>query len=437
MLLDSKPGKSRGNKTNIRIPKQVLLIGAGVLALCLLVVGVVALVSGLSSNIESAFQRTIEDFSGAEEQKTQFQQFLDQSEEKLKDGKYSMYMAFSGGQFGMELQADYDRARKLVRGDVDIAGYELEYSVKKKIIQIRFPGEYEVYGFNTDDLKKLADKIGGFLDMPFLSEVIPADGLALLDLDIFGKTDAQELIDTIAGEQYDAFKKSVEIERWNDETVTVGGKPMECKVYKISWKSEAANNLLGALGSGGMLPNVGELINSFLPEMDPYIYCYINDEGYMTGARFTVAGSKCFLLLQGEENLWDDFTLTAENMAGEVQTFQGYTVRNGASMDMYLTDGTTRLFSLIYDDETGDFRIGTVNAPELLYGQVQADSKEVSIRLYWTIPDVGDQELVWRIGELERKPEQLGERYTDLMGLGWAAIENLFNDLLTNLIKAQ
>lgn len=435
MLLESNSGNYGKKKGNIRIPKQLLLIIAGVLAVGLLVAGVVALVSGLGNNVENAFQRTIADFSGVEKNQTQFEKFLSQSAEQLEDGKYSMYTAFSGGMLQVELNADYDHSRKQIRGDLNICGKELEYSVKKKVIQIRFPGEYEVYGINVDDINKLTKKINGFLDLPLVSEFAPIDLPTDLKLDFFDNPDMKKILDNIAGDQYKEFKKSLKTERWNDETVTINGNSVKCKVYKISWKSEAANNLLGALGSGGLLPDVGELINTVLPEMDPYIYCYIN-KGYLTGVRFTVAGNKCFLLLEGEENLWDNFTLTAENIAGEIQTFQGCTVRDGASMDLYLTDGTDRLFSLTYNDETGDFTVGTVAVPELLRGQVKADKQEVSIQLNWTVPELGDQSLTWRIGKLEQPPEQLGEHYSDLMTMAWSVLENFVIDLVKSIIMS-
>jgi hypothetical protein len=156
----------------------------------------------------------------------------------------------------------------------------------------------------------------------------------------------------------------------------------------------------------------------------------------MTAVRFTVAGNKCFLLLEGEENLWDNFTLTAENISGEVRTFQGRTVRDGASMDMYLADGDNRLFSLTYNDDTGDFNLGTVEVPVLLQGQVQADKREVSIRLDWTVPELGEQSLTWRIGKLEHPPEQLGEHYTDLMTGAWSVLENFVFDLVKHIFAS-
>lgn len=434
-LLESNSGSYGKKRTGLRIPKQVLLIIAGVLAVSLLVTGVVALVSGLGNNLEKAFQRTMGEFSGVEENQTQFEQFLSMSAEQLKDGKYSMYTAFSGGMLQVEVNADYDQGKKMIRGDLNICGKELEYSVKKKVVQIRFPGEYEVYGINVDDINKLTKKINGFLDLPLVSEYVPIDLPTDLNIDFFDNPDLKEIMNGIAGDQFKAFKKSVKTERWNDETVTINGESVECKVYKISWKSEAANNLLVALGSGGMLPDVGELVNTILPEMDPYIYCYIN-KGYLTAVRFTVAGNKCFLLLEGEENLWDNFTLTAENISGEVRIFQGRTVRDGASMDMYLADGDNRLFSLTYNDDTGDFNLGTVEVPMLLQGQVQADKREVSIRLDWTVPELGEQSLTWRIGKLEHPPEQLGEHYTDLMTGAWSVLENFVFDLVKHIFAS-
>lgn len=422
--------KSSGQGGTIKIDKSLLLIGGGLLVLVALIFGAVKLFTNQEKKISRAAVQTISHFSEAEQ--TSFQKFTSMAEESLKTGDFSTQIYFSGGEDFLEVEADYSRSAKKIRGTVTLNNSGLEFSVKKKEIQIRFPGEYEVYGFKLNDINKIAEKLNNAANIPGFGQLIPVKLPTNLDLDPFAKTTLKGILKSICGEEYKAFIKSVKIEKWNKETITLGSSTEECKVYKISWKSEAATELLGSLASGGVLPNVGSLVNSILPELSPYIYCYLDADNYLVAVRFTAAGAKCFLVLEGEDNPWDSMTLTAEKMSGEILVYSGGVSRNGSEICMRLQDGNKVICQLDYNDDNGEFSFSTASTGVLFYGNVISNAAETGIHLNWFSNGSGTQELRWIIGKLEQSPEPLGEKSSDLMSLTWSVLENLINDWMNH-----
>lgn len=431
-MLEPDPGYTGKPRASFRIPKPVLIILGLVLAVGLIVGGIVLALSGRESGLEDALGQTFREFADGKEEPTQFQQFFITANERLAEGEYTLFAAFSGGRTELELNTDYSRSAKELRGELSLGGFDLEFSAKKKVIQVRFPGAYEVYGFNVDDINKITETFNKLLNMPFVGEVMPISLPTDLELDLFAESDLEGMLEGVAGEEYQAFLDSVEIETWNDETITLRGRSAACSVYKVSWKSEAATELLGALGSGGFLPNVGGLVNSLLPELDPYVYCYIHEDA-LVGARFTAAGAKCFFLLEGGDNLWDEFSLTAQTVSGETKVYRGAMVRSGEAFELYLQDDAgQRVITVEYDDASGKFAVSTASGGTLVTGQVTGKAGEAGIRLNWTLPEAGQQELSWTITRLRSQPQQLGEKYSDLVDMAWSVLESIVIDWISN-----
>jgi len=428
MLLPETKSDKKGGA--IKIPQPVLIAILAVVAVGLIVGGIVWALSNRHADLETAVNNTLEAFVGKEEAYTQFRQFMGISNDLLKTGDYSTHASYQGN-VDLEIDANYAVGKQLMRGELMLNGFGLEFSAHKKTMQIRFPGEYEVYGFSVDDVNKILESVNKVLDMPLLRNLLPVALPTDLELDLFERNNLADILENLAGEEYQAFKDSLSIEEWNDEAISIAGRSRNCEVYKISWKSESATKLLGALGSGGFLPNVGGLVNVFLPEMDPYVYCYLYDD-CLVGVRFTAAGSKCFLVLEGRENIWDSFTLTAESMSGGIKVYTGTTERHGADITLRLRDGNITLLQVDYNDDNGSFRVLTQSGATLVDGQVFAREQEAGIRLNWSLPETGEQHVEWSIGALREQPEQLGEKYSNLGSAAWSVLENIFIDWITN-----
>ncbi len=428
MLSDAAPGKGKKNPGSVKIPKPILISVAAVLVIALIAGCVLLLLPGKKTELADAFRNTF----GALDGQTQFRQFFSRSDTYLDEGGYSMSAVFSGNGLELSLDADYNRKEKLVQGSLDLMGFALDYSADNKLVQVRFPGEYEVYGFQISDINEITGTFNKAFKMPLISSLMPFKLPTDMKLDLFKKTDLKGVIMSIAGEEYEDLADSIKVEEWNGETLKVNGRNRDFDVYKITWKSSAMTNFLGALGSGGLLPNVGGLVNVLLPEMDPYVFCYVDDGGYLSGLRFTLSGNKCFFLLEGKDNPWDAFTLTAESVSGGVTVCRGGTVKNGTVTRTYLNDGTRDVFEIVYDDATGEFTLSTASLGEVLRGRANADSQGTSLYVTWELPDAGMQSLKVTFGELEQEPEHLGEHYSDLKAMAWSVIENVIIDWITN-----
>ncbi len=426
----SEGGKKKGGSLNI--PKPILIAVAAVLVIALIAGGILLFTPSKKTELADAFRNTV----GELDDQTQFRQFFQRAGTYLEEGDYSLSAAFSGTGVDVSLDANYSRRDKLVQGSLKLMGFGLDYSADNKIVQVRFPGEYEVYGFQISDINEITETFNKVFNMPLISQLMPFNLPTDLKLDLFQKTGLKDVVMSIAGEEYTALVESIQVEEWNGESLIVNGRNRDFDVYKITWKSSAMNNFLGALGSGGLLPNVGELVNALLPELDPYVYCYVDEGGYLSGARFTLSGKKCFLLLEGKENLWDSVSLTVESVSGETIVCRGGTQKNGTVERTYLSDGTKDVFEILYDDATGEFSLTTASLGELLRGKANVDGREARVYVTWELPDVGMQSLKISLGELQAEPAHLGEHYADLKSKAWSVIENVIIDWITNFKPA-
>ena len=425
--------QSGGKKHGLRISKPVLVIGGILLAAALVIGGIFWAVSGTSGSVARAAKRTMKEFSGRRETQTQAAQFLSVANDHLSKGKYTMNAAFSGAIVDLQLHTDYSRPAKKLRGELRLNGYGMEYSAKKNIVQVRFPGEYDVYGFNIKDLNKLTKKINEYLSLPLVKALLPTQLPTDLDVDFFKKVDVGYTLNGLVKKELKEFRKSIEVEKWNDETIVRAGESEKCRVYKVTWDKTALRKLLNALGTGGFLPDVGDWLNSLLPELDPYLYCYVNSENYVVGIRFTTAGAKCSLMLEGEENVWDDIVLTAETITGAVIRYEGALERKGDVTQLYLENTAgEKLLIVDYNDGTGDYAIWTSGIGNLMTGRITCANEQASITANWDSPEFGTQQLRWSIGSLQNKPEQLGEKYLDLKDMGLRILENVIRNILVS-----
>lgn len=429
-LAPAAPVKSRGSHS-LRIPKAALAIGGAILAVALVVGGIIWAVSGKKTNVDSALERTMDQLTD-EDSDSLFRRFLSQANDRLAQGEYTLCGEFTANGRTWSLEMDYDRPDSQLQGRVDLNGFNLEYSAKKDVIQLRFPGKYEVYGFRTSQINRLTEKINDMMRLPLIGNLLPDPLPTDLKLNLFEKKDLKDLLRDVAGEEYDAFRKNLKTEDWNDETITRAGKQEPCSVYKVSWKSEDLTSLLGALGSGGVLPDISGLVNALLPEVDPYAFCYVNQDGYFVGARFTMAAEKYFFLLEGEENLWETFSITVDTASQDTRIYRGGLTKTGQISELRLRDrnGEDRL-RLVLDEESGDFSLFTASLGEALTGRIRSQEGEASLSLAWYLPDASRQEINVTITHLRQQPKQLGEKYTDLLSGTWQILENILADWLT------
>lgn len=418
-LTDNQPTTKR--KGSFSIPKPVLLIGAAVLVVALIVGVIVMVFSGADTDVASAYDRTRQAFLGDTERQTQLERFFERTNELLKDGDYTITLELDGsGSF--ELQTDYARGDKQLQGSLSLLGMEIDYSATNKVMQFTIPGSFDnVYGLKISQIEKYAENpvIGNLLS------VLDLD----LDLDFFVGTDLESMFEDAAGTELKKFKDSVEIRQIDDRELN--GKA--CQVYEITWSSDAFNKLIAAVGSVGKFSQLGDLVNTLVPELEPECRCYVDSEGYLVGLDFVSAGVQCLLSLEGGENPWDSFTLTVNSVYGEPMVYRGALERSGYTMKLHLSGEAGTLLSLEYNDASGDFSLYTQEDGLQLSGRIYADSASAYAMLEWGAESGLPQSLSLSLTELEEQPEQLAVDYIDLLDLSIADMTRLVMDLKEKL----
>lgn len=404
-------------KKKAGIPKPLLIAGGALLAV-LLVVGVVLLcLSGGQRDLTEAFDQTMTAFQG-NETGTQAQTFVQKLDDLLKDGDYAMALRTSGDS-GIFLTTEYSRDNEVMRGAIGLMGMELDYSIDSQAIQFSIPGQFDnVYGVKLKQLDRLANN-------PLLSVLMGDLGKRVdLNADFFAKNDLETTFRNIAGEEYDALRKSVKIKEL-DEKVLNG---QNCQVYEISWSSSAMVELVAALGSMGTMPELGGLVTSLIPDLGSDCRCYIGEDGYIAGVEFSSAGAQCLFLLEGRENPWDAFRLTIESIYGETVVYTGGLEHSGTKMRFTLANDTDVLLSLYYDDATGEFSLATKDKGAFLSGCFRTQG-ELCLSLEWDAADLGTYQMEFSIAALDRKPSPMANHYIDLLDMSMSDLTRLLLDL--------
>lgn len=418
LLMDPAAGKK---KKSSGIPKPVLAIGAVVLVIAL-IAGVVALVISLTGgepDVVSAFGKSMDAFadsSNAED--SQIHGFVEQLNDYMEDGKYTLRLAYSGNGTALAMETDYDKNARQLQGVLDILDTQITYSVDGKVLQASIPGQFQnVYGVALSEVEEL-------FNHSFVSAITKALKVNL-DFDFFVGTDLKGYFEELAGDNYEELLASVEIE-------DLGEKELNgeiCQVYEVTWSSEATTDLIASVGSLGVLPELGSLLNTLLPELEPECRCYVNDDGYLVAVDFVSAGAQCLFVLDGEDNIWDSFNLTVNSIYGESQYYSGALVQNGDEMYLYLKGESGVFASLEYNDATGDFLLYTQVAGYFLSGNVAVDGKDICLVLEWTVEGSGTQQVTWAMRKLDDEPEQLAAKYIDLLDMSLADWTRLLLDL--------
>lgn len=422
MLTYEAPVKKRTG-----IPKPVLIGGVALLMVAL-VVGVVLLVlSGSKATLNSALDKTLSAFCDGNAAHTQTREFVDLLNDFLKDGDYTMTVEVDGIT-QMSLVNNYSRGDKKMQGtfagQVDLNGsamsLDLAYSVDKKVIQFSVPGRFDnVYGIQID-------KVDSLLNNPIFSTLLSGNSSALnLDMDFFSGSDLDTYFEDMAGDELEALKKSLEVEELDEKELN----GQVCQVYKVTWSSDAASELVVAIGGLGKLPQIGELISSLIPELEPECRCYVNKDGYLVGLDFATAGAQCLFALEGKDNPWDTFSLTVNSIYGETLYYAGAMERTGSGVSFYLEDASGTLLRLDYSTLSGNFSFYTKDAGQLLSGQLQSADDRLSMTLEWEIEGTGLQQLRFGMAELDAKPQQLSKNYIDLLDMSLTDLTRFLLDL--------
>lgn len=349
--------------------------------------------------------------------------------ERMEDGKYSAELVVDTAGVYLSTDLDYSRSAKVLNGSADIqiptenVSFALDYSSNTKVFQFAFKeGGYNVYGLKYSTLgKKYGDS--------FLSGLIPAEKLENAGKQLFQKPDIKNFLDNSAEKEFKALKKSFQIKKINERVVNIGGVSQNCTVYRIEWEEDAAKNLVSALTGRKELTGIAQWLSTVLGKLEPECTCLVNEKGRLIGIDFVSVGVQYEFLLEGKNNIWESFSLTATTASGTQTRYTGGVERSNSVVRVSLQGDSGQLFAAEYDGSTGNLTIEDSSGSVILKARIFTDGEKSVLTLYLNAFSVGEETIQFSVGELKNKPAQLGKEYVDVFEMGLIEWQRLLMNL--------
>lgn len=400
---------------------------AGVLGFAGVAALVVTLLSG--SPLTKALSHTTDGLRNIAQEQTMLQKFQNCDELLSDRGKYSTTLQFRTGRYSISLDADYSEKSKTSSGEISFVDnvndidLELQFAADKKDLQISAPEVLtNLYGTSWKDMQKKFE--GSFLDS-LLPDSLPKN----VNWKKLASGDMEDVLKQVFGEKYHDFKKTVQVEKMGARSLRVNGESMECKAYRITWSSKALHNLLTPGGGSGILKDFTGLLNSIIPEVEPDCLVYVNKDGYLVAVDYVSMGAQCLFVLEGQENPWEQFSLTVKSLYGDTVVYNGGAQKIGSIMRVYLENQNERLFLFQFDDTTGEFSLETRSAGNLLKGRLFAEGSTMELEISWYLEGTGNCTLFWSKTTLNQEPEKPLKGYINVLDMSLTDIQRLLIDL--------
>lgn len=428
------PAPKKGKK------KLILLIVAAVLALALIVGGVIFAVAYNSpeAKLARAFDRTGEALSEITAKAETFRGILGNLS-RLKDGKTV--------ELGVEIEDPSMTAMDIsLRVDQDMKNKQLYVDINGSTIE---PYNFSIYadqeqliasvdGLDTNyslPLENFGEKLydsdlGLLLEEELDPEVM--DILYELDIDLFRTNDFSDIKETCP-EEYEAFVDSIVIEKADVPTLLAADLD---HYYHVTWNMEAIGDLIGAYYSASEQNAFGtdkvasmdaldlEELKADLADMEVSLY-FGEYDGMLTDFSLEISDEyethSLALSLRGRDNIWEDFTLYADD---EVEVTGGFTAtRNGFALSM---NNVGSELLLNFDDADGELTIeGNDEEVAILY---YSDEDE-GMRITYVIPNlpIGAEWFlsVRPVEQIEKPAEAI-----DVLSLNEDELYDLYRELM-------
>lgn len=391
------------------------------------VIALAVLFSG--SPVSKALTRTTDSLASIAQEQTMLQKFLKCGEKLTGLGKYSMTLDLYSDSYCVGVETDYSKSAKILSGEFNysdsIKNLELEmlFSADKKDLQVAVPQvSSNIYGAPLKDMRKKYEE-------SILASVLPLSLPKNMDWNLFSAKSAEDVLKQLFGEKFDAFKKTVEVEKMGIRSLNVNGTSMECKAYRITWSSKALGNLIGTSDGTDFMKHLGDLLDEILPEVEPDCIVYVNKDGCAIGIDYVSMGAQCLFILEGEENLWEKFSLTVKSVYGDTVVYNGGIRQIGSVMHIYLENQNERLFSFRFDDASGEFSLETRSAGDLLSGRLFSEDSTMEMEISWYLTGSDKHTIAWSMSSLKQDPQKLAKAYINLLDMSLTDWQRMLIDL--------
>lgn len=344
--------------------------------------------------------------------------------EALKNGgDYSMELSLAMPGLTASLETDYSTSKKKMDGVVALenAGEQwrvaMNFHADKKEMYFEVPGLInDAYGFTLEDFNRRTNGSGDE-DIFFVKR-----------LHFFSPTNLRGHLKRTFGSDWDAFEKTLKTEKFEKREVQLGTHTKQCTIYRVSWDPAAAEKLW--VNKTGLLEPLVARLMSLVPDLEPDFRVFLDEQGRLVGCDFSTPTGKYTLFLEGQENVWDSFSLEVLYINGTARYLTGKILQEGNQVHLRLDDETGCFFVAAYDNTTGEFcfiREGRV----LLEGSLKAVGEGTELEFLLGEGVV----LSVALSPLEKMPVGPTRNYLDLLDLSALQKARLWTELINSNVS--
>lgn len=280
----------------------------------------------------------------------------------------------------------------------------------------------EIYA-GDKDVRLLAPSLTGEVYGFTFADLAKKKGISQKELAVYEPFSLSTSLESIAGESWDAFLKSVDAKKHRDDAALPGDPSRSCTVYKVSWDSKKAKELVSALSPDILLSLPANLFG-WVTGSEPDCRCYVDADGYLIGIDWVSMGSKYTLCFLGADDLWSDLTLTVDPLIGSTSVYTGGVRAGDDSWELLLADSSGVFFGFVLDEQTGAFSL-TAGGSALLRGTITATPGFAGVELVHGIGQTEELSASVSFGTPASKPEECTYSYTDLLHMNANELQRL------------
>lgn len=326
----------------------------------------------------------------------------------------------------LSLDTDYAGSKKLMSGTIEFQHLQenldlsLDFNANSKEVRLYAPDLVtDVYGFKYTDLEKKYDRswIRKTLGLPSADD---------LNLDPFRKFDLEKYLKEQGGSSWDAFEKSLDIEKYDTRSITLGTRTEECTIYRVQWDAKKAERLLKTLTGKTMvfLPN-------FIPELAtkiaPDVRLYVDSNDNLVGVDFSFLNGIYTFLLEGVSNPWEQVSLKIVTAGGQTTLYTGGVISDASGVRIELKSQNQTVYAIYYNTSNDTFSVVSPKG-EVCSGIFRSDDSG-----FYLESNVYNFSYIFSVTTLDQLPEKADEKYVDLVDPSLNESARLITELTNSL----
>lgn len=402
-------GKRKKKKDWSKLLKPLAIGAAGIAAVGGIIFGVINLFG--TSALGTAAQNSVSSLVDELRTQSNLSAYLDGMEVLDAKSDRTVVFGIKDDDSIIGCTVNYAGSKKLAEGTFSYQDtnqgvqLELDFHANKKELRLMAPNLVsDTYGLTYSDFAEVTN----------------------FELEPFKSFDLEKFLKEQAGDSWDAFVKTLEIEEYSETELTLGSRTETCTVYRVLWDSAKAQTMFKNL-----FQNTFSILPDFLVDMaavlEPDLRCYVDSNENLVGVDFTFLGKIYKFLLEGETNPWESFSLEVLSATTPAQRYTGGLISDstGARIELKANDQT--VYAIYYDNTTGAYSIVSPEG-EITKGVFQADDSGMYLEC-----SLASKTYLFGISTLTEKPENVKTKYVDLLDMGWPERSRLLAELCTNL----